>query len=243
MTDRTPRWTEPTCALRVPTCALRVLRHRGQDRRGEPAPFTVSGVGHAHSAATAGARTGARLISPSCPDADTSMRQKKGSATANLDWRRQKRWSSRHTIPIFACRGSSPIGHSAVTAAPVGTSLPEPMATTACADQAVQSLRISPRSGVAMYGRYLSRRSTPTPPTPLHQLTDCSPSEADRILLGCFGLDLSGTRSQRDLCRALRYAGYSSTHARHVVRLSPLVVEVRPAQARAHCYRLRRCTE
>jgi hypothetical protein len=97
-----------------------------------------------------------------------------------------------------------------------------------------------------MYGRYPSRRSTPTPPTPptpLHQLTDCAPSEADRVLLGCFGLDLSGTRSQRDLCRALRYAGYSSTHARHVVRLSPLVVEVHPPQARAHRYRLRRCTE
>jgi hypothetical protein len=222
---------------------FRVLRHRGQDRRGR------TGTVHRQRGRTCpfrrhrGRPDGRPLDLAALPGRGHKHATKEGISYGQLDWRRQKRWSSRHTIPIFACHGSSPGGHSAVTAAPVGTSLREPMATTACADQAAQSLRISPRSGVAMYGRYPSRRSTPTPPTPLHQLTDCSPSEADRVLLGCFGLDLSGTRSQRDLCRALRYAGYSSTHARHVVRLSPLVVEVRPAQARAHCYRLRRCTE
>ena len=183
------------------------------------------------------------MIRRPAPTRTQACDKQKGSAMANLDWRRQKRWSSRHTIPIFACHGSSPGGHSAVTAAPVGASPREPMTATACADQAAQSLRILHEVGSRCPADTLHADPRPHRRTPLHQLTDCSPSEADRVLLGCFGLDLSGTRSQRDLCRALRYAGYSSTHARHVVRLSPLVVEVRPPQARAHRYRLRRCTE
>ena len=78
---------------------------------------------------------------------------------------------------------------------------------------------------------------------PLHQLTDGSPSDADHVLLGCFGLDLRGTRSRRDLCLALRRAGYPGVLARHVVRLSPLLVDVPPPRARRQRYRLRRWFE
>jgi hypothetical protein len=112
-----------------------------QDRRGEPAPFTVTRVGRAHSAPD-------RCTLPGVADADDPPPRAPGRAppdlaalprrphqhaakecinTANVDWRRQKRGSSRHTIPIFACDRSSSGSHRAVTVAPVRASLREPM--------------------------------------------------------------------------------------------------------------------
>jgi hypothetical protein len=47
-------------------------------------------------------------------------------------------------------------------------------------------------------------RSTTTPPAPLSQLVGIPPCDADHVLLGCFGLDLGGTRTRHDLCTAAR---------------------------------------
>ena len=86
-------------------------------------------------------------------------------------------------------------------------------------------------------------RSTPAHPVPLSQLVGTPPCDADRILLGCFGPDLGGTRTRHDLCTALRGAGYPGALARHVVRTSPLLIDVPPPRRRGQRYRLRRCTE
>ena len=86
-------------------------------------------------------------------------------------------------------------------------------------------------------------RSATARPVPLSQLVDTPPCDADRVLLGCFGLDLSGTRSPHDLCTALRRAGYPGALARHVVRTSPLLIDVPQPRRGGQRYRLRRCTE
>jgi hypothetical protein len=78
---------------------------------------------------------------------------------------------------------------------------------------------------------------------PLDQLSDRSPSNADHVLLVCFGLEPAGTRSGRELGLALQHAGYSGALARHVVRTSPLLVNVAQSRFRGQRYRLRRCTE
>jgi hypothetical protein len=86
-------------------------------------------------------------------------------------------------------------------------------------------------------------RSTTARPVPLSQLMDTPPCDADHVLLGCFGLDLGGTRSRHDLCTALHRAGYPGALARHVVRTSPLLIDVPPPRRRGQRYRLRPCTE
>jgi hypothetical protein len=69
------------------------------------------------------------------------------------------------------------------------------------------------------------------------------PCDADFVLLGCFGLEVSGTRSRHDLCIALRRAGYPGALARHIVRASPLLIDVPQPRFRGQRYRLRWCTE
>jgi hypothetical protein len=91
-------------------------------------------------------------------------------------------------------------------------------------------------------------RSTTARPLLLSQLVGTPPCDADRVLLGCFGLNLSGTRSRHDLCTALHRAGYPGALAHHVVRTSPLLIDVPPPPRwgqprRGQRYRLRRCTE
>jgi hypothetical protein len=86
-------------------------------------------------------------------------------------------------------------------------------------------------------------RSVTARPVPLSQLLGNPPCDADCVLLGCFGHDLSGTRSRHDLCTALRRAGYPGALARHVVRTSPLLIDVPRPGCRGQRYRLRRCTE
>jgi hypothetical protein len=86
-------------------------------------------------------------------------------------------------------------------------------------------------------------RSTTARPVPLSQLVSTPPCDADRVLLGCFGLDLGATRSRHDLCTVLRRAGYPGALARHVVRTSPLLIDVPQPRRRPQRYRLRRCTE
>jgi hypothetical protein len=86
-------------------------------------------------------------------------------------------------------------------------------------------------------------RSTTPRPAPLSHLVGNPPCDADCVLLACFGLDLNGTRSRNDLCTALRRAGYPGALTRHVLRTSPLLIDVRPPRCRAQRYRLRRCTE
>jgi hypothetical protein len=86
-------------------------------------------------------------------------------------------------------------------------------------------------------------RSTTTRPAPLSQLVGTPPCDADHVLLGCFGLDLGGTRTRHDLCTALRGAGYPGALARHVVRTSPLLIDVPQPRCRGQRYRLRRSTE
>jgi hypothetical protein len=86
-------------------------------------------------------------------------------------------------------------------------------------------------------------RSATSRPVLLSQLVGTPSCDADRVLLGCFGLHLGGTRSRHDLCTALRQAGYPGALARHVVRTSPLLIDVPPPRRRGQRYRLRRCTE
>jgi hypothetical protein len=86
-------------------------------------------------------------------------------------------------------------------------------------------------------------QSTSARPVPLSQLVGHPPCDADHILLGCFGLDLDGTRSRPDLCTALRRAGYAGAHARHVARTSPLLIDVPQPRYWGQRYRLRKCTE
>jgi hypothetical protein len=78
---------------------------------------------------------------------------------------------------------------------------------------------------------------------PLSQLLGTPPCDADRVLLDCFGLDLGGTRTRHYLCTALHRAGYPGALARHVVRTSPLLIDVPQPRCRGQRYRLRRCTE
>jgi len=86
-------------------------------------------------------------------------------------------------------------------------------------------------------------RSTTARPVPLSQLVDNPPCAADHIILGCFALDLGGTRSRSDLCTALRRAGYPGALARHVLRTSPLLIDVLQPRCRGQRFRLRRCAE
>jgi hypothetical protein len=48
-------------------------------------------------------------------------------------------------------------------------------------------------------------RSATARPVLLSQLVGTPPCDADRVLLGCFGLNPSGTRSRHDLCTALHW--------------------------------------
>jgi len=48
--------------------------------------------------------------------------------------------------------------------------------------------------------------------------------EEDLALLCCFAPDFGVTRHHRQLHLALRRAGYSSAAARHLIRISPLLV-------------------
>ena len=81
-------------------------------------------------------------------------------------------------------------------------------------------------------------RRPPARPLSMEQLAERPPSDADHVLLGCFCMDLNGPGHRRDLCHALRSAGFPGPLPRHIVRTSPLLVHVS-----GPCYRLRRCTE
>jgi hypothetical protein len=72
----------------------------------------------------------------------------------------------------------------------------------------------------------------------LHHLGDSHPSDADHILLCCFGVELAGARHYRRLHRALRRAGYTGCLARHLIRASPLL-----ARDADQLYRLRQHDE
>jgi hypothetical protein len=100
----------------------------------------------------------------------------------------------------------------------------------------VQGVRVVP-------SRHPAQSSTPARRAPLYQLADGAPSDTDYVLLGCFGQALTGTRSQRELCLVLHRAGYPGALARHLVRSSPLLVNVSGSCFRGHRYRLRRCCE
>jgi hypothetical protein len=73
---------------------------------------------------------------------------------------------------------------------------------------------------------------------PVHEVSESVFPVDDQVLLGCFGLDVTGVRHRRQLRLALRRAGYPATLAAHLIRDSPLLV--RKAGRR---YRLRRCDE
>ena len=75
-------------------------------------------------------------------------------------------------------------------------------------------------------------RSATARPALLSQLVGTPPCDADHVLLGCFGLDLGGTRSRHDLCTALHRAGYPGALAHHVVRTSQLLIDVPPPRRR-----------
>ncbi len=44
---------------------------------------------------------------------------------------------------------------------------------------------------------------------------------SDQVLLCCFGSELSGQRSDRQLRRALLQAGFTGPLARHIINMSP----------------------
>lgn len=94
-----------------------------------------------------------------------------------------------------------------------------------------------------MSGWQPSQQSTRARPVPLHQLVNDTASDADHVLIGCFGRVLTGTRSRRELCLALHRAGYHGALAGHIVSNSPLLITVSESHFRGQRYRLRRCTE
>jgi hypothetical protein len=88
-----------------------------------------------------------------------------------------------------------------------------------------------------------TRQPTEAHQAPLHQLADDTASDADYVLLSCFGLALTDTRSRRELCLALHRAGYHGALAGHIVSNSPLLINVSESHFRGERYRLHRCTE
>ena len=54
--------------------------------------------------------------------------------------------------------------------------------------------------------------------------TESCVDDAELTLLCCFHADLDGRQHRQHLHGALRVAGYSATAARHLVRVSPLLV-------------------
>jgi hypothetical protein len=88
-----------------------------------------------------------------------------------------------------------------------------------------------------------TRQSTEARQAPLHQLADHTASDADYVLLSCFGAALTDTRSRRELCLALHQAGYHGALAGHMVSNSPLLVTVSASHLGRQRYRLRPCTE
>ena len=74
--------------------------------------------------------------------------------------------------------------------------------------------------------------STTARPVLPSQLVGTRLCDADHVLLGCFGLNLSGTRSRHELCTALHRAGYPGALAHHLVRTSPLLIDVPPPRRR-----------
>jgi hypothetical protein len=75
-------------------------------------------------------------------------------------------------------------------------------------------------------------------PLSMQLLAERPPSDADHVLLNCFCIDLKGSGHHRDLCHALRSAGFLGPLPRHIVRTSPLLVHVS-----GPWYRLQRCTK
>jgi hypothetical protein len=73
---------------------------------------------------------------------------------------------------------------------------------------------------------------------PVQQVAESGVSVDEHVLLGCFGLDLAAVRQRKQLCQALRRAGYPAALTTKLIRNSPLLV--RQAD---HRYRLRRCDE
>jgi hypothetical protein len=72
-------------------------------------------------------------------------------------------------------------------------------------------------------------RPHPRHPTSRHRTSPDGPTDgciddAELALLSCFGAQLDGCRHRQHLHGALRTAGYSAAAARHLVRVSPLLV-------------------
>jgi hypothetical protein len=58
-------------------------------------------------------------------------------------------------------------------------------------------------------------------PNPLEQYAGQPIPTTDQVLLCCFGSELSGERTYRQLRRALLQAGFTGPLARHIINMSP----------------------
>ena len=73
---------------------------------------------------------------------------------------------------------------------------------------------------------------------PVHQVAESGVSLDEHVLLGCFGVDLTGVRHKKQLRLALRRAGYPAALAAQLIRDSPLLL-----REAGRAYRLKRCDE
>ena len=76
-------------------------------------------------------------------------------------------------------------------------------------------------NGVLMHWPFTPLANSNTRPNALKQYAGQPIPTSDHVLLCCFGSELTGERTYRQLRRALLQAGFTGLLARHIITMSP----------------------